>query len=218
MSEGACILSGLGYNGVDANGKGRWDRVTNVDPVALELAQNTKAYFEAWNQNTNKWLKNYVYLRVTPKGKKPGFRSSIATFTTSGKNFHRVSRYTHTENFLAMWHGISPGYYMAFITASFVQTAAKRRLYSTNSCKSSNLNRFPPPHPPFLPFCRPKDTWSPQRRLRHIYLYCHPNLLFLCCCSLPLPLFCGLHSDLGKQLLFRPHWHRHFLGLFQLSC
>lgn len=86
LTEGACILAGLGYNGVDENRKARWDRVTNVDPYALETAQNTRAYLEAWNMNTNKWLKNYVYLRVTPKGKKPGFRSSLATFTTSGMN------------------------------------------------------------------------------------------------------------------------------------
>lgn len=108
LTEGACILSGLGYNGLDENKQPRWDRLTNVGPLALETAQNTRAYLENWNMNTNKWLKNYVYLRVTPKGKKPGFRSSMATFGTS-----------------AIWHGISPGYYLTFITASFVQTVAK---------------------------------------------------------------------------------------------
>ncbi|RPB16037.1 MBOAT-domain-containing protein [Morchella conica CCBAS932] len=108
LTEGACILSGLGYNGLDEKKQPRWDRLTNVGPLALETAQNTRAYLENWNMNTNKWLKNYVYLRVTPKGKKPGFRSSMATFGTS-----------------AIWHGISPGYYLTFITASFVQTVAK---------------------------------------------------------------------------------------------
>jgi len=108
LTEGACILSGLGYNGVDKNGKLRWDRVTNIDPWAIETAQNTRGYLESWNMNTNKWLRNYVYLRVTPKGKKPGFRSTLATFGTS-----------------ALWHGISPGYYLTFITASFVDTTAK---------------------------------------------------------------------------------------------
>lgn len=110
LTEGACILSGLGFNGLDENKKPKWDRVTNVDPIALETAQNTRAFLESWNMNTNKWLKNYVYLRVTPKGKKPGFRSSMATFATS-----------------ALWHGTAPGYYMAFITASFAQTIAKRK-------------------------------------------------------------------------------------------
>ncbi|KAK6349693.1 lysophospholipid acyltransferase [Orbilia brochopaga] len=92
LTEGACILAGLGYNGLDEDKRIRWDRVRNVDAWAIELAPNSKALLEAWNQNTNKWLKNYVYLRVTPKGKKPGFRSSMATFGTS-----------------ALWHGFWPG-------------------------------------------------------------------------------------------------------------
>lgn len=49
-----------------------------------------------------------MYLRVTPKGQKPGFRATLATFVTS-----------------AFWHGFYPGYYLAFVLASFVQTAAK---------------------------------------------------------------------------------------------
>jgi hypothetical protein len=49
-----------------------------------------------------------VYLRVTPRGKKPGFRASMATFVTS-----------------AFWHGFYPGYYLTFVLASFVQTVAK---------------------------------------------------------------------------------------------
>lgn len=89
LTEGACILSGLGYNGLDDQKRPRWDRLTNVEPWSLETAQNSRAYLESWNMNTNKWLKNYVYLRVTPKGKKPGFRSSLATFGTSGAGqFH----------------------------------------------------------------------------------------------------------------------------------
>ncbi|KAJ6264802.1 lysophospholipid acyltransferase [Drechslerella dactyloides] len=108
LTEGACILSGLGYNGLDENKRIRWDRVQNVDAWGIELAPNTRGLFESWNQNTNKWLKNYVYLRVTPKGKKPGFRSSMATFTTS-----------------ALWHGFYPGYYLSFMSASFVQTVSK---------------------------------------------------------------------------------------------
>ncbi|KAF3925097.1 hypothetical protein AA313_de0209372 [Arthrobotrys entomopaga] len=94
LTEGACILAGLGYNGLDENGRIRWDRVTNIDAWQLETAQNSRGVLEAWNKNTNKWLRNYIYLRVTPKGKKPGFRSSMATFVTS-----------------AFWHGFYPGFY-----------------------------------------------------------------------------------------------------------
>ena len=113
LTEGACILSGLGYQGVDPKtGRVSWNRLQNVDAFGVETAQNSRAYLENWNMNTNKWLRNYVYLRVTPKGKKPGFRASLATFTTS-----------------AFWHGFYPGYYLSFVLAAFVQTAAKSKFY-----------------------------------------------------------------------------------------
>lgn len=109
LTEGACILSGMGYNGFDPkSGKVFWNRLENVDPWGLETAQNSHAYLGSWNKNTNHWLRNYVYLRVTPKGKKPGFRASMATFATS-----------------AFWHGFYPGYYLTFILGSFIQTVAK---------------------------------------------------------------------------------------------
>ncbi|KXJ94571.1 MBOAT, membrane-bound O-acyltransferase family-domain-containing protein [Microdochium bolleyi] len=109
LAEGSCILAGLGYNGVDPKtGKVSWNRLQNVSPWGVETATNSRGYLENWNMNTNKWLRNYIYLRVTPKGKKPGFRASMATFVTS-----------------AFWHGFYPGYYLTFILASFVQTAAK---------------------------------------------------------------------------------------------
>lgn len=109
LTEGACILAGLGYKGVDpVTGRVSWDRLQNINPWGVESAQNSRAYLEHWNMNTNKWLRYYVYLRVTPRNKKPGFRASLATFGTS-----------------AFWHGFYPGYYLTFVFASFIQTAAK---------------------------------------------------------------------------------------------
>ncbi|RMJ26850.1 MBOAT family [Aspergillus sp. HF37] len=109
LTEGACILSGMGYNGFDERtGKVFWNRLENVSPLGLETAQNSHGYLGSWNKNTNHWLRNYVYLRVTPKGKKPGFRASLATFATS-----------------AVWHGFYPGYYLTFVLGSFIQTAGK---------------------------------------------------------------------------------------------
>jgi lysophospholipid acyltransferase len=114
LTEGACILSGLGYNGIDPKtGRVSWNRLQNVNPLGIEFAQNSRAYLENWNINTNNWLRNYMYLRVTPKGKKPGFRASLATFVTS-----------------AFWHGFYPGYYLSFILAAFVQTVAKSKYES----------------------------------------------------------------------------------------
>jgi lysophospholipid acyltransferase len=111
LTEGSCILSGIGYAGVDPKtGRASWDRLVNIKPLELEMAQNTRGYIAAWNINTNNWLRNYVYLRVTPLGKKPGFLSSMATFVTS-----------------AMWHGFHPGYYLTFVMAAFLQNVARRK-------------------------------------------------------------------------------------------
>lgn len=109
LSEGACILTGIGYNGIDeVTGRAKWDRLSNVRPMEVETAQNVRAYLGGWNINTNHWLRNYMYLRVTPKGKKPGFQATLATFVTS-----------------AFWHGFYPGYYLSFVLASLMQNIAK---------------------------------------------------------------------------------------------
>jgi lysophospholipid acyltransferase len=112
ITEGACIMAGIGYKGLDPKtGKPNWDRLTNIRPLGVELAQNSHAYLGNWNINTNNWLRNYMFLRVTPKGKKPGFRATLATFVTS-----------------AFWHGFYPGYYMTFVLAAFMQNTAKSEL------------------------------------------------------------------------------------------
>lgn len=123
LTEGACIMSGIGYKGFDPKtGKPDWSRLTNIKPMGVELAQNSHAYLGNWNCNTNHWLRNYVYLRVTPIGKKPGFRASLATFVTS-----------------AFWHGFAPGYYMSFVLASFIQNVAK----SKSSCAKIHFHHHP---------------------------------------------------------------------------
>ena len=122
LTEGSCILAGLGYKGVDpVTGKVSWNRLQNVDPWQVETAQNPRGYLAGWNMNTNNWLRNYVYLRVTPRGKKPGFRATMITFVTS-----------------AFWHGFYPGYYLTFILASLIQTAAKSKYQLRVVCAKEN--------------------------------------------------------------------------------
>lgn len=106
IAEGACILCGIGFNGTDPDtGDFKWNRVQNIEPVTFELGQNIHTCLEAWNKNTNKWLKNYIYLRIAKKGKRPGFKSTLFTFATS-----------------AFWHGTKPGYYLTFVFGAFYQT------------------------------------------------------------------------------------------------
>lgn len=105
LAEGSCVLSGIGFNGYDGKGNAKWDRVSNINVIAYETADNPKHLLEAWNMNTNKWLKNYVYLRITPPGQKPTFLSTFVTFSTS-----------------AVWHGFYPGYYLTFASGAFIQS------------------------------------------------------------------------------------------------
>ncbi|KAI9810983.1 MAG: lysophospholipid acyltransferase [Pycnora praestabilis] len=100
LTEGSCILSGIGYKGVDPKtGKVQWNRLQNVNPWGIESAQNSRAYLENWNMNTNNWLRNYMYLRVTPKGRKPGFRASLATFVTRYTSLGRPLKLIVFEDF-----------------------------------------------------------------------------------------------------------------------
>jgi lysophospholipid acyltransferase len=117
LTEGSCILAGIGYAGIDPQtGRANWDRLVNIKPFGVEFAQNTRAYLGSWNINTNNWLRNYIYLRVTPKGKKPGFRSTLATFLTS-----------------AFWHGFYPGYYLTFVMGALLQNIAQSKSLLSNS-------------------------------------------------------------------------------------
>ncbi|OSC98692.1 MBOAT-domain-containing protein [Trametes coccinea BRFM310] len=109
LTEGASIQTGLGFTGYTKSGGTRWEGAANVDIWNIEFAPNLKVLLDSWNMKTNIWLRECVYKRVTPKGKKPGFRSSLATFATS-----------------AFWHGIAPGYYLSFFFFAFVQVAARQ--------------------------------------------------------------------------------------------
>ncbi|KZT43052.1 MBOAT-domain-containing protein [Sistotremastrum suecicum HHB10207 ss-3] len=108
LTEGASIISGLGFTGYSADGKPSWHGAANVNIRVIEFPSNFKVLLDSWNMKTNVWLRECVYKRVTPKGKKPGFRSTLITFSTS-----------------AFWHGIASGYYMTFVLGAFIQTVQR---------------------------------------------------------------------------------------------
>ncbi|RKP07617.1 endoplasmic reticulum protein [Thamnocephalis sphaerospora] len=110
LSESVCILTGLAFNGYDAQGNPRWcvDRVSNVRIMDYELAQSPRALMDSWNIGTNVWLRNYVYLRLTKPGEKDTFVATLATFTSS-----------------AIWHGFYAGYYLTFASGALTTTLAR---------------------------------------------------------------------------------------------
>ncbi|TFK28619.1 MBOAT-domain-containing protein [Coprinopsis marcescibilis] len=108
LTEGASILTGLGFTGFGPHGEAHWDGAANVKVWDIEFPANFKVLLDSWNMKTNVWLRECVYKRVTPKGKKPGLSSTLITFFTS-----------------AFWHGIAGGYYLTFIMGGFITAAAR---------------------------------------------------------------------------------------------
>ncbi|KAJ3194706.1 lysophospholipid acyltransferase [Irineochytrium annulatum] len=103
ISEGVCILSGVGYTGKDAvTGADVWDRCENANIVKLETAQSPRAFIGSWNILTNQWLRNCVYNRIVEAGGKQS-QANWATWVCS-----------------AFWHGFYPGYYITFVSGAML--------------------------------------------------------------------------------------------------
>lgn len=90
ITEGVCIVTGLAYNG-----DGRWDGCANVKVRVFENATRFKHFIGSFNTNTNAWVSEYVYKRLR-------FLDSVM-FSRAAALF-----------FLAVWHGLHPGYYVTF--------------------------------------------------------------------------------------------------------
>lgn len=103
LAEGACILSGLGYIGYDPKTlKPDFSRVQNIVIRNVELPENPRMMMNNWNMNTQKWLRNHVYLRLINSNQTNSAFVTLVTFMVS-----------------ALWHGFHPGYYISFLFVSF---------------------------------------------------------------------------------------------------
>ncbi|ODO09822.1 hypothetical protein I350_02040 [Cryptococcus amylolentus CBS 6273] len=149
LSEGACVLTGLGFNGYDPKtGRTLWNRVRNINIKGIETAESWKVLFDSWNCRTNVWLRDSVYKRLTKKGQKGGTKESMATFLTS-----------------AFWHGIDPGYYLAFFMGGVFQSLGRQS------------RRFIRPY--FMPV--EGSTIAPAKRFYNVagWLFVQANLNYL---------------------------------------
>ena len=128
LTEGASILTGLGFTGYGPSGVPTWNGAANVEVWKIEVPENFKMLIDSWNIKTNVWLRECVYKRVTPKGKKAGFKSSMLTYLTSAiwvcpNLWHDVN--AHCAVRFSLQHGISAGYYFTFLLGGFVTTVAR---------------------------------------------------------------------------------------------
>ncbi|CAG8507532.1 14464_t:CDS:2 [Funneliformis caledonium] len=107
LAEGSCILSGISFNGYDDNGKPEWNGLANVDIMKFEFSTSLNQIVTAFNTNTNLWTKLYIFKRLIFLGNKN--LSSLGALL-----------------FLALWHGLHPGYYFCFFL-EFVDIETEKR-------------------------------------------------------------------------------------------
>uniref|UniRef100_A0A673FN26 Membrane-bound O-acyltransferase domain-containing protein 2-like n=1 Tax=Sinocyclocheilus rhinocerous TaxID=307959 RepID=A0A673FN26_9TELE len=93
--------AGFGFNGYNADGTPKWDRISNLRILNIEFATSFKMFLDNWNIQTALWLKRVCYERCP-------YNPTAATFLLS-----------------AIWHGADPGYYLTFITGIVVTMAAR---------------------------------------------------------------------------------------------
>lgn len=96
ISDGHCILSGLGYAGLDHLSRHRWNNVSNFLPLRFATASSIGDYVGSFNVNTNNWVKEYVFKRLR---------------FLNNRNLSSLGSLV----FLAVWHGLAPGYFMTFV-------------------------------------------------------------------------------------------------------
>jgi lysophospholipid acyltransferase 5 len=56
ITEGACILAGLSFNGLDEKGEAKWDGCRNVHISIYETATEYQHMILCFNTNTNAWV------------------------------------------------------------------------------------------------------------------------------------------------------------------
>jgi len=95
ITEGASVLCGLGYDDKPANKDEMWNAVSNVKPYLYETTTNLTGIIGSFNISTNDWAKRYIFKRLK---------------FLNNKN----ASFFFTAMFLALWHGIAPGYFMCF--------------------------------------------------------------------------------------------------------
>jgi len=102
MGEAGANVVGISFNGFDANGQAKWDRLIMMRLWDFKLSQNARGIVDNWNIPCQSWLKYYVFLRLVKVF--PTQTAKTLTFVTS-----------------AIWHGFYPGYYLFFMSGAMLE-------------------------------------------------------------------------------------------------
>ena len=107
MSEGACVVAGLSYNGEREDGSTDWSACAGIRVIPLETALYTRQVIASFNLTTNEWAMQHVY-------KKCRFLNS------------KIASQSITLMFLAAFHGFLPGYFICFGHEIIIVTVEKQ--------------------------------------------------------------------------------------------
>ncbi|XP_025259591.1 lysophospholipid acyltransferase 5 isoform X4 [Theropithecus gelada] len=95
VTEGVCILTGLGFNGFEEKGKAKWDACANMKVWLFETNPRFTGTIASFNINTNAWVARYFFKRLKFLGNKELSQGLSLLF-------------------LALWHGLHSGYLVCF--------------------------------------------------------------------------------------------------------
>eukprot|EP01017_Pseudomicrothorax_dubius_P034757 TRINITY_DN4798_c0_g1_i7.p1 TRINITY_DN4798_c0_g1~~TRINITY_DN4798_c0_g1_i7.p1 ORF type:complete len:336 (-),score=42.86 TRINITY_DN4798_c0_g1_i7:61-1068(-) len=114
LAQANITLAGISY--VKPKGeeeKDSWERIIS-SKARYELSINVREKVDYWNRSVQLWLKHYVYLR-------------FATEEEMKKSAKRATQANHfTFIMSALWHGLYPGYYLAFIYWGFFNETCRK--------------------------------------------------------------------------------------------
>ncbi|GFR42985.1 hypothetical protein Agub_g3984 [Astrephomene gubernaculifera] len=125
ITESAYAFAGLDYMGRDTvTGKALWGRCRNCSFLGVWLSDSARNVPLNWNICTGNFLRRYVYERIAPRNRRPGFQSLLFTQLVS-----------------AVWHGLYPGYLMFFVGTAlwiyFSQVLYKAETHMPSSLRNS---------------------------------------------------------------------------------
>ena len=118
------MAAGYGLQG-EGGAAANWDGVSNVHPVAVELAWSLDEVLKIWNIQTQSWLQRYVFLRA-PRSVSRYVTYFASAFWHGAAGWCLHARASPNPRPPRLPAGFFPGYYLAFFTVAFAQEGIKR--------------------------------------------------------------------------------------------
>jgi lysophospholipid acyltransferase len=82
LSGSAALISGVGV-GSDSKGTIHFHAFENISIFELETCENVKASMDSWNKVTARWLRRYVYDRVSSPVLKNRINNALLIYSIS---------------------------------------------------------------------------------------------------------------------------------------